>query len=515
MRKLRNTALTGTVGTLAAASLILASGPAGADPLDVTGDASGLTVAVEVPVVGPVNVGPLPVANTPPGESRQVLGVAVPDVVNAEVLTASSQPTGDGVTSQAQVVGADVLAAPVSADVITATCSSNAGGSTGNSSLANADVLGNPVSVTPPANTQVPLPLLGTLFLNEQVKSDAPGSTSMTVNAVRLALDQGLIGGEILISHAACVASGPEVLPGSAEAGPGGGAGGPGVRRSRRPAVPAARRLGPPRVGGDGHSHPYGLTIRTTTTRGAPERAEEQWEARVASPRLPATLHRRGLPFRARRAATRASPATRLLGGVGVVAVVALVVGLFVAFSGGSDDQRPKLATEPDPNATTAAPAPTTLPPFTSTIATANVPEVQVFDAPEAPAPSRTYENPWHVNDDPSEPTVPLVFLTEERRDDGWTRVLLPERPNGATGWVRNADFTFAPTQYHISSRSARTRSRCTTAKRSSSRSRSPSASRRRRRRRAGTTSASCSRRPIPGASTARSPTACRPIPTS
>ena len=140
-----------------------------------------------------------------------------------------------------------------------------------------------------------------------------------------------------------------------------------------------------------------------------------------------------------------------LLGGAGVVALVAVVVGVFVAFSGGGDDQRPELAAEPEPTPTTVAPATTTVPPFTSTIATASVPEVQVFDAPEAPAPSRTYQNPWHVNDDPSEPTVPLVFLVEEQRGDGWTRVLLPERPNGSTGWIRDADFTFAPTQYHIS----------------------------------------------------------------
>lgn len=139
-----------------------------------------------------------------------------------------------------------------------------------------------------------------------------------------------------------------------------------------------------------------------------------------------------------------------LVGGAAVVAVVALVVGLFVAFSGGEDGQRPKLAAEPEPTSTTAAPTTTTVPPFTSTIATASVPEVPVFDAPEAPAPSRTYQNPWHVNDDPSEPTVPLVFLVEEQRGDGWTRVILPERPNGSTGWIRNSDFTFAPTRYHI-----------------------------------------------------------------
>lgn len=122
-------------------------------------------------------------------------------------------------------------------------------------------------------------------------------------------------------------------------------------------------------------------------------------------------------------------------------AVATLVAGC------GSDDQRPKVQSKPDK---TAAPTTTTLPPFTSTIAEASVPEVQVFDAPEAPAPSRSYQNPWHVNDDPAEPTVPLVFLVEEQRDDGWIRVLLPERPNGTTGWARAADFMLTNTRYHI-----------------------------------------------------------------
>ena len=228
MRKLRSTAVVAGVATLAAAGLTMAPTSAGAQEIDVSGDASGLTVGVNVLGVGPVNVGPLPVAATPPGGSQQVLSVSAPPVANAGVLTASSQPTDGGVTSQAQVVGADALASAVTADVITATCSSNAGGSTGNSSLANAALLGVPVAVTPPANTQVPLPLLGTVFLNEQIASDSPGSTSMTVNAVRVALTGGLLGGDILISHAACAASGPSVSPGSGGGGGGGGAGGPG-----------------------------------------------------------------------------------------------------------------------------------------------------------------------------------------------------------------------------------------------------------------------------------------------
>lgn len=86
----------------------------------------------------------------------------------------------------------------------------------------------------------------------------------------------------------------------------------------------------------------------------------------------------------------------------------------------------------------------------TRSIAEAVVPEVQVFDAPEAPAPALALPNPWHVNDDPNEPTVPQVFLVEEQRDDGWVRVLLPVRPNGSTGWIRASDLELSATTYRV-----------------------------------------------------------------
>lgn len=121
---------------------------------------------------------------------------------------------------------------------------------------------------------------------------------------------------------------------------------------------------------------------------------------------------------------------------------VALVAGCGGGGGGsGDDDQRS--------GPTTTAPTTTTVPPFTSAIAEAVVPEVQVFDAPNAPAPSMTLQNPWHLNDDPAEPTVPQVFLVEEENGD-WVRVLLPVRPNGTTGWIRTSDVTLVPTRYHI-----------------------------------------------------------------
>jgi lipoprotein-anchoring transpeptidase ErfK/SrfK len=126
------------------------------------------------------------------------------------------------------------------------------------------------------------------------------------------------------------------------------------------------------------------------------------------------------------------------------LAVVALSTGV-VACGDDSGDSGDKESKRKSPASTT-----TTVPPFTSTIAEATGPEVQIFDAPESPTPSLILANPWHLNDDPAEPTVPQVFLVEEQRNDGWIRVLLPVRPNGASGWLHTSDVKLVPTRYHI-----------------------------------------------------------------
>ncbi|HEX6311527.1 MAG TPA: choice-of-anchor P family protein [Acidimicrobiia bacterium] len=221
MRILRKQAL--VAGVVVAAALGLAPLTASAEPIDISGDASGLTVQVDV-LGTPINVGPLPIVTAPPGGNQQVVGADVPGVASADVLGVSSQPTATGVDSAAQVAGAEVLGGVVSAGVLTATCSSTPDGSAGGAALVDASVLGTPVDVSPPANTQVPLPGLGAVYLNEQVRSDAPGSSSMTVNAVRVALTGGLTLGGITISHASCSATDLGIVPGGATvSGPGGG----------------------------------------------------------------------------------------------------------------------------------------------------------------------------------------------------------------------------------------------------------------------------------------------------
>jgi lipoprotein-anchoring transpeptidase ErfK/SrfK len=94
---------------------------------------------------------------------------------------------------------------------------------------------------------------------------------------------------------------------------------------------------------------------------------------------------------------------------------------------------------------TSAAPAPNT-----SYVAQAIVPTLDVFDTPNAEEPSRQLDNPWVVNPDYPDQTVPQVFLVTQQRTDGWAQILLPIRPNGSTGWVRTRDVQISSTDYHV-----------------------------------------------------------------
>jgi lipoprotein-anchoring transpeptidase ErfK/SrfK len=76
------------------------------------------------------------------------------------------------------------------------------------------------------------------------------------------------------------------------------------------------------------------------------------------------------------------------------------------------------------------------------------VPELALFDAPDAPAPTRSLANPWHLNDDPDLP-VDLVFLVAAKQGS-WYQVYLPERPNGSTAWVRGQDVKVTQNRYRI-----------------------------------------------------------------
>src|SRR5206468_996786 len=109
---------------------------------------------------------------------------------------------------------------------------------------------------------------------------------------------------------------------------------------------------------------------------------------------------------------------------------------------------RPHLgALPPDTSATTpttAAAAPTTTAVSTPqyTVATAKGASVPIFDSPVQTEPTRSLPSPQVDGST-------LVFLVQDQRPD-WLKVLLPVRPNGATGWIHAADVTVAVHDFHI-----------------------------------------------------------------
>jgi lipoprotein-anchoring transpeptidase ErfK/SrfK len=70
------------------------------------------------------------------------------------------------------------------------------------------------------------------------------------------------------------------------------------------------------------------------------------------------------------------------------------------------------------------------------------VPEVAIFDAPGAAAPTRTLNHP-------TDEGIARVFSVLERRGD-WLHVLLNIRPNSSKGWIRATDVQLHDTPYRI-----------------------------------------------------------------
>jgi lipoprotein-anchoring transpeptidase ErfK/SrfK len=96
------------------------------------------------------------------------------------------------------------------------------------------------------------------------------------------------------------------------------------------------------------------------------------------------------------------------------------------------------------PTPTVPEPAPPPAPaPVTATVADARLMSVGIFPAPSADAaPLGTIPNPNSLG-------KPLVFLVKEQQGD-WLHVELPQRPNGAMGWIHANDVTLRPDPWRI-----------------------------------------------------------------
>jgi lipoprotein-anchoring transpeptidase ErfK/SrfK len=126
---------------------------------------------------------------------------------------------------------------------------------------------------------------------------------------------------------------------------------------------------------------------------------------------------------------------------------VAITVGLLVAACGGSSPRSTGPASPtPRPSPTLVSPSVSPSPTsrfddFPAYAVTAVVPKVVVRSSPGGTT--------THTLAHPQPSGAPLTFLLKSDRP-GWLEVHLPVRPNGSTGWVREADVTVAGVPYRI-----------------------------------------------------------------
>jgi lipoprotein-anchoring transpeptidase ErfK/SrfK len=126
-----------------------------------------------------------------------------------------------------------------------------------------------------------------------------------------------------------------------------------------------------------------------------------------------------------------------------------VVTGAGVVVVSGADADRPTLrsttTTLPSTTTTTVAPPPVPV----STSLASPIGEIEAFDAPGGRSVGKVglwYGYPM---------TMPIV---EER--DGWLRIMMPERPNGKTGWVAADQVTRSVSTYRMVLKLSETRVR-------------------------------------------------------
>ena len=123
--------------------------------------------------------------------------------------------------------------------------------------------------------------------------------------------------------------------------------------------------------------------------------------------------------------------------GLAVIAIAAVLTGC------GGHASRTALPAPPAPTTTaTVAPTTTTAPAPTAIVAQAKVPDVAVYAQPGDATPAQHLANPRPLGG-------PLVLLVTDRKP-GWVQALLPVRPNGSRGWVRDSDVTTSEHLYRI-----------------------------------------------------------------
>ncbi len=105
--------------------------------------------------------------------------------------------------------------------------------------------------------------------------------------------------------------------------------------------------------------------------------------------------------------------------------VPALALAMVLAGCGGGQDA----ASQPPP-------VPVTL------VAESKIPSIPIFESPGAPTPKMSLSHP-------NEDKAPRVFLVKSIQSP-WLEVLLPVRPNGSRGWIRESDVKLSKNPFRV-----------------------------------------------------------------
>ncbi len=188
------------MAAVAVVGALLGIAPAiGADAASAASSAigyNGLAFGTKVNVAGSVVSGrSFPVymgCSTNSDQAHENTGVGV-DVLGAVSTGAIDNTAGSSFhqsTATSKVATVDIGGGTITADSVTATATEQFASGTftgsGDSSIASLMVNGTPVAVNQPPNTQVALPGIGTLTINEQIQTDDGTSATMEVRALHL-----------------------------------------------------------------------------------------------------------------------------------------------------------------------------------------------------------------------------------------------------------------------------------------------------------------------------------------
>lgn len=155
---------------------------------------------------------------------NQVLSIGVPGTLSSKTVTVMTTGAIAANTASAQssatVEQVNILNGLVTADLVVAMASSTGNGSTATSSAEGSTLVGLTVNgvvlgdITPPPNTRIDVPAVGSVILNEQVPGgDGVQTTALTVNMIHVVLSGTLTGDVIVASAHSDVNFAPALTP--------------------------------------------------------------------------------------------------------------------------------------------------------------------------------------------------------------------------------------------------------------------------------------------------------------